>query len=279
MRILVTNDDGVSAPGLWDLVRAVQPLGEVIVSAPDRDRSGVGAGLTLHSPLRIQTHASPVEGLVAHAVDGTPGDATLMGIHEISDGPVDIVVSGFNAGNNLSVDVLLSGTVGAAFHGFSNGIDSIAFSVHRSTEGNSSLIADLVRAMVTATASAEAEGPALLNVNFPRLGKAGCDIEYHGHSSAAAGIDHEFTDIVETALAPRIMIDRIVMERRVNRDMFWNARESSWSPGDPMPQESDMGAMISGQVSVTPLTRSLGDGASYPATAEVIAAARAVLRA
>ena len=135
MRILVTSDDGIGAQDRWDLVRAVQPLGEVVVAAPDRDRSGVGAGLTLHDPPRIQSHASPVEGVIAHAVDGTPGDAAIMGIHEISPGPVDIVVSGFNEGNNLSVDVLLSGTVGAAFHGVANGINSIAFSVPQTTEG------------------------------------------------------------------------------------------------------------------------------------------------
>ena len=278
MRILVTNDDGISAPGLWDLVRAVQPLGEVVVSAPDRDRSGVGAGLTLHSPLRIQNYASPVEGVAAHAVDGTPGDATIMGIHEISDGPVDIVVSGFNSGNNLSADVLLSGTVGAALHGFTNGISAIAFSVHHVSEAGSPLLADLVRAMVTATAAADAGKPALLNINFPLLDAANCPYDQHDHSLTDAGPDGVFADVVETALAPRLMADRIVMEHRANRTMYWNSRKSVWKPGDPVSEESDLGALLSRKVSVTPLGGLLEGGASYPATPAVIAAARAVLR-
>lgn len=276
MRILVTNDDGISAPGLWDLVRAVRPLGEVIVSAPDRDRSGVGAGLTLHSPLRIQKHTSPVKGVTAHAVDGTPGDATIMGIHEISDGPLDVVVSGFNSGNNLSADVLLSGTVGAALHGYSNGISSLAFSVHHISEAGSPLLADLVRSMVTAVTTNGVE-PSLLNINFPLIEAANCPYEQHMHSLLDGGADGELVDVVETSLAPRIMVDRIVMEHRANRTMYWNARESAWKPGDPVAEESDLGAMLSRKVSVTPLDGSLGDGASYPATPAVIAAARAVL--
>ena len=274
MRILVTNDDGIGAPGLWDLVRAVQPLGEVVVSAPDRDRSGVGAGLTLHSPLRIQTYTSPVDGVIAHAVDGTPGDAAIMGIHEISDGPVDVVVSGFNSGNNLSVDVLLSGTVGAAWHGYANGINSIAFSVHHSSEAGSPLVADLARAAVVAASSGGGGNPALLNVNFPLLDERNCRLEHHDHSMS----DGRFADVVETALAPRLMADRIVMERRVNRTMFWNARKFVWKPGDPLPEESDMGAMLARKVSVTPLDRLLAGGASYAATGEVIDAMLAVLR-
>lgn len=282
MRILVTNDDGISAPGLWDLVRAVRPLGEVVVSAPDRDRSGVGAGLTLHSPLRIQKHTSPVEGVTAHAVDGTPGDATIMGIHEISNEPLDVVVSGFNSGNNLSADVLLSGTVGAALHGYSNGISSLAFSVHHISEAGSPLLADLVRSMVTAIVADGGE-PSLLNVNFPLIEAANCPFEQHKHSlvegvdGVDGGVDGELVDVVETSLAPRIMVDRIVMEHRANRDMYWNARESVWKPGDPVAEESDLGAMLSRKVSVTPLNRLLGDGADHPATSAVIAAARAVL--
>ena len=85
-------------------------------------------------------------------------------------------------------------------------------------------------------------------------------------------------DVVETELAPRRMADRIVMEHRVNRTMFWNARESVWRPGDPLPEESDMGAMLARRVSVTPLDRLLAGGASYSATGEVIDAMLAVLR-
>jgi hypothetical protein len=85
-------------------------------------------------------------------------------------------------------------------------------------------------------------------------------------------------DVVETVLAPRLMVDRIVMERRVNRTMFWNARKPVWKFGDPLPDESDLGAMLAQKVSVTPLDGLLGGGASYPATHAVIAAARAALR-
>ena len=111
MKILLTNDDGIYAPGLWAAVRALREVGDVFVVAPDRQQSGVGASLTLHSPLRVR--AVPVEAhlgsdgtasssVTAYAVEGTPGDSCVLALEAIV-GPVHLVVSGINAGSNLGV--------------------------------------------------------------------------------------------------------------------------------------------------------------------------------
>ena len=93
-------------------------LGEVTVVAPDRDCSGVGPSLTMHGPMRIDKHASPISGVAAYAVNGTPGDTAILGIHEVLEQRPDIVLSGHNSGNNVARDVVLSWTLGAALRGF-----------------------------------------------------------------------------------------------------------------------------------------------------------------
>ena len=128
MRILVTNDDGIDAPGLAlaeRLARSIAgPGGEVVVVAPSRDRSGSGRALTYTSLLRMR-EVSPKR----HAVDGTPADCIILGCEAISgEQPFDLVISGVNHGFNLGEDTAISGTVGAALEGAQRGIPSLAIS-------------------------------------------------------------------------------------------------------------------------------------------------------
>src|SRR5574340_990330 len=104
MNILVTNDDGVQAPGIKALAEALGRHGEVVVVAPDRERSAVGHALTLHHPLRTAKLAPNI-----FAVDGTPTDCVNLGIHSLLPCKPDMVVSGINRGGNLGDDVTYSG--------------------------------------------------------------------------------------------------------------------------------------------------------------------------
>jgi 5'-nucleotidase len=122
--ILVTNDDGIHSPGLRILARSLQPLGRVVVVAPDRERSAVSHALTLHSPLRAVEQA---EGW--WAVDGTPTDCVNLGIHGLVKAVPDLVVSGINLGANLGDDLTYSGTVAAAMEATLMGVPAIAVSL------------------------------------------------------------------------------------------------------------------------------------------------------
>lgn len=112
MNILVSNDDGVFAPGIQALARALKPLGRVVIVAPESERSGYSSALTLDRPLRPVPIADDV-----WAVNGTPADCVYLSMNGMFDFEFDLVVSGINSGANLGDDVLYSGTVGAAFEG------------------------------------------------------------------------------------------------------------------------------------------------------------------
>ena len=124
MRILVSNDDGYLAPGLRCLADTLASLGEVIVVAPDRDRSGASNSLTLRAPIRPCTADN---GFIF--VDGTPTDCVHLAVTGLLDPEPDIVVSGINAGSNLGDDVIYSGTVAAAMEGRLLGLTAIAVSL------------------------------------------------------------------------------------------------------------------------------------------------------
>jgi len=121
--ILVCNDDGVHSEGLAALAAAVQPLGDVVVVAPDRERSAVSHSLTLHRPLRVEE-----VGAGRHAVNGTPTDCVNLAINGILGRRPSLVLSGINKGANLGDDVTYSGTVSAAMEGTLLGVPSVAVS-------------------------------------------------------------------------------------------------------------------------------------------------------
>lgn len=112
MNILIANDDGVFAPGIQALAKALRPLGRVVIVAPESERSGYSSALTLDRPLRPIQIAQDI-----WAVNGTPADCVYLSMNGLFDFEFDLVVSGINSGANLGDDVLYSGTVGAAFEG------------------------------------------------------------------------------------------------------------------------------------------------------------------
>ncbi|MBQ3929382.1 MAG: 5'/3'-nucleotidase SurE [Paludibacteraceae bacterium] len=127
-QILVTNDDGITAKGINCLVQAIKHLGDITVVAPDGPRSAQSNAITVHDPLRYwKQYEEP--GVVAYRCNGTPSDCVKVGAHSIMKKSPDLLVSGINHGSNTSVNVIYSGTMGAAFDGCMMGIDSIGLSL------------------------------------------------------------------------------------------------------------------------------------------------------
>jgi len=161
MRILLSNDDGYFAPGLSILADTLSRLAEVIVVAPERDRSGASNSLTLDRPLVVRD-----SHLGFHYVNGTPTDCVHLAVTGMLDPLPDMVVSGINHGANMGDDTIYSGTVAAATEGFLLGIPSIAVSLASKSGGNypaaARVTAELVRRF-----QQRALQPMLLNVNVP----------------------------------------------------------------------------------------------------------------
>lgn len=133
--ILVTNDDSVYATGIRAAYESLRDLGDVVVVAPATQQSGVGRSISIFEPLRM--HELDVEGMPVHAVSGTPADSTVLGIFSVLKQLPDLLVSGFNIGENLSTDTTTtSGTVGAALEAASYGIPTIAASMQVLDEGD-----------------------------------------------------------------------------------------------------------------------------------------------
>jgi 5'-nucleotidase len=163
MHIMVTNDDGIHAPGILALAEALRVLGTVTVVAPDRERSAAGHSLTLHSPLRV---VKLREGF--YSVDGTPTDCVNMGIHSLLTVRPDLVVSGINHGANLGDDVTYSGTVAAAMEANLMGIPAIAVSLgtferHGHFDDAAQVAVRVARQVLTNGLPADT----FLNVNIP----------------------------------------------------------------------------------------------------------------
>jgi 5'-nucleotidase len=165
VKILVTNDDGIHAPGLKALARELKKLGTVTVVAPDRERSAIGHALTLHHPLRaVKT------GRNMFAVDGTPTDCVNLGIHSLLDFKPDLVVSGINNGGNMGDDVTYSGTVSAAMEATLMGIPAFSISLVTSGDGkNYPIAASFAVRLARKVCDEGLPDDTFLNVNVPDL--------------------------------------------------------------------------------------------------------------
>ncbi len=129
--ILVTNDDGIDAPGLYELATHMTGLGDVVIIAPREEQSAVGHAITIRGSVRALPHAfdGPLASIQAIAIDGTPADCVKLAMNSILHKRPDLVVSGINRGSNMSINVMYSGTVSAATESSIRGIDSLAVSL------------------------------------------------------------------------------------------------------------------------------------------------------
>ncbi len=228
MRILISNDDGVYAPGLGILAQAVSEIAEISVVAPDRDCSGVSNSLTLNRPLRLTKMPN---GFIS--VDGTPTDCVHVAITGYLDYEPDMVIAGINSGANMGDDVLYSGTVAAATEGRFLGYPAIAISLAGEEHLHYQTAASVVRTWVQQLQRFPLPADTILNINVP-------DIPYSqlkGYQVTRLGDRHRAKPAIKT-LDPR------------GRTIYWvgpAGLEQDAGPG------TDFYAVSRGYVSITPL--------------------------
>jgi 5'-nucleotidase len=245
VRVLLTNDDGVQAPGIAALCRALEARAgmEVAVSAPERERSAVGHAITLHKPL----HANPFEIAGVRSpvwsVSGTPADSTKIAVLALMQSRPDLVISGINRGANVGGDVMYSGTVSAALEANVMGIPAIAVSLAGFENLDYGPAADFIAGMVGRLAQAPLpEYAYLLNVNLPLGPRSG----YRGVAVTRLGLRY-YDDIIVERKDPR------------GRTYYWLAGEVRDNKKEPPEEGTDIWALANGMVSVTPLRFALTD--------------------
>lgn len=166
--ILVTNDDGIYAPGIMKLARALRPLGKITVVAPLVEKSAVGHAITLSDPLRVQE--VDIDGsFFGYAVNGTPADCVKLGIRCLCEKEPDLVVSGINLGPNTATNIIYSGTVSAAAEGVIMGIPSIAVSIASFSHPEFSYAAKVAVQIAGQVLQHGLPAGTLININAPAL--------------------------------------------------------------------------------------------------------------
>jgi 5'-nucleotidase len=232
VKILVSNDDGVYAEGLWALVKELREIAAVTVVAPDRDQSGAGTSVTLHHPLRIIEIKAPLDEVAAYSVEGTPADSVILALRHILKDRVDLVVSGINEGPNLGDDMYISGTVGAALQGFFYDIPAIAFSIAAFGSLHFDVAARLAKLLVGEIADRDISRRMLLNVNLPNLPR------------------EKIEGVEITRLGERKYADRIEPGHDGKRQYHWIMRgKSEWQATSG----TDIWALEQNKISITPL--------------------------
>lgn len=170
--ILVSNDDGYSAPGLKALIKVVKDYGEVMVVAPDQGASGMSHALTIKSPLRASL-VSNEEGIAIYKVNGTPVDCIKLASSQLLDRKPDLIVSGINHGSNSSISIVYSGTMGAAIEGSINNIPAIGFSLcSHDYNANFDLSIKYAQTIVEQVLKNGLPNNTCLNVNFPNIAES-----------------------------------------------------------------------------------------------------------
>lgn len=233
MLILVTNDDGINAPGLRALSRALITIGKVAIVAPERERSAIGHGITMHKPLRATE--VPWEEPISRglAINGTPADCVKLALDALLEETPALVVSGINNGENLGTDVLYSGTVSGAIEGCINGRPSLAVSLAGEGELDFTFAADFTRRLAREIIARGLPPGTLLNLNIPYRPVA------------------EIKGLVVTRLGRRRYFNTI--SHRLDprgRDYYWLAGEVKDLDQEP---DTDIGALGRGMISITPL--------------------------
>ena len=228
MRILLSNDDGYFAPGIEALDKALAGLGDIVVVAPERDRSGASNSLTLDRPLHLRRAANGY-----HFVNGTPTDCVHLAVTGMLESMPDMVVSGINLGANMGDDTIYSGTVAAATEGYLLGMPSIAVSLASKRGEHFETAGRIARELVGRFQNRSFGAPVLLNVNVPDVAWD----ELRGIKVTRLGRRHKAEGVVKQT-TPR------------NETVYWvGAAGAAADAGEG----TDFHAVANGYVSVTPL--------------------------
>jgi 5'-nucleotidase len=173
LNILVTNDDGIDAPGLWALAEAMSRVGTAMVVAPRKEQSGVGTSVSLHSGMSVDEVPSQVSGIEAYAVDGTPSDCVIVGLRQLArERHIDMVISGINPGANTGRDIPYSGTVMATLQGYFRGIPSVAVSLayrERGEELRYDVAAAVAESLARRVQNGNMPADVIINTNIPNI--------------------------------------------------------------------------------------------------------------
>ncbi|MFN3192117.1 MAG: 5'/3'-nucleotidase SurE [Aureliella sp.] len=238
MRILLTNDDGIYAPGIAALKPGLQSLGEVSLISPATEQSGVSHTITFLEPLVCKEVYDRDDQLHGIAVEGSPADCVKLGVSELLKDPVDVVISGINGGLNAGINVLYSGTVAAAIEGAFFGLNSFAVSLEYDPHADFATAAKIAVPLIEQIVKNKGEEPRLYNLNIP-------------------------TAAVEAYKAGRMPQVRIVPmgverygEHYIKRQDP-KGRDYYWATNDPPPKQTehptDLNMLAEGHVTVTPL--------------------------
>jgi 5'-nucleotidase len=238
MDILLTNDDGIYAEGLWALYDVLRRGHAVTVIAPDRERTAVSHGITLHHPLRANRVSSNGHG-PGYAVNGTPADCVKLGLLEILGRKPDLVVSGLNPGANVGININYSGTVAAAKEAALGGIAAIAASIAGGEPYHYQTGAEFVGRLSVLVGRRGLAPGTFLNVNIPNLPAreiAGVRISRHG-----LGV---FREYMEKRVDPR------------NRTYYWQGADPQIFGED---LDIDGAALQQRYIAITPITCDMTD--------------------
>ena len=242
MRILISNDDGINAPGIAALVHAVADLGEIFVVAPQTPQSAMAHSITITSPLTIKHVTLPGEkGYQGISVDGRPADCVRLALKNLLPDPPDLVLSGINAGENSGINVFYSGTVAAAAEAAMNGIPAVAFSLSTPgfmAEADFSTAAFHCRKVLDKLLEKGLAPGSLTNVNIP-------DLVAHPNPQKVVVCDQSDADVDDKYH---------LVQSPEGLDMYHLG--DCFSFMNPH-HESDVSLLASGHITVTPLLTNL----------------------
>lgn len=248
MQILLTNDDGVYAPGIAALRKGLQALGTVSLISPATEQSGVGHSITFLEPL-VCKEIYNGDDLYGIAVEGSPADCVKLGVSELTQQPVELIVSGINGGLNAGINVLYSGTVAAAIEGAFFGINSFAVSLEYDPHADFDAAAEIAVPLIQQILSKKDKPPQLYNINIP---------------SAAV-------EAFVKGTKPTVKVVPMGIERygeHYIRRQDPKGRDYYWATNDPPPKRTDhptdLTMLADGYVTVTPLQFNMTDHTELP---------------
>lgn len=238
LHILISNDDGIDAPGIFALVQEIRKIGEVTVVAPDKQQSAVGHAITMNYPLRAVPFRKN-DDFFGYAVDGTPADAVKLGVRFLLKRKPDLLISGINHGSNTAINIIYSGTVSAATEGTILGIPSLAVSLATYQEADFSFAARFAARLAIVVVEKGLPDGTLLNVNVPAVSRSkikGVLLTRQGKSS--------WEDTFDVRRDP------------ANREYFWLTGKMNVTDTDP---DTDQIAVRDHYISITPIHYDLTD--------------------
>jgi len=244
--VLLTNDDGISADGLFALKQAIAQVADVMVVAPDHNWSAAGHAKTMHKPLRV-TSAKLRDGSPAFSSSGAPSDCVALAVLGLTERMPDLVISGINHGCNVGTDITYSGTVTAAMEGVISGVRSMAVSLNVDNGGDFSFAAEIAACLASRFVESDLPQQTLLNVNVPDIPR------------------DEIKGVRTTRLGRRIYRDALIARQDPGgRDYYWIGGEP---PEGVMEEGTDVWALANGYVSVTPVHLDMTDYKTLEANA------------